>query len=270
MATSVLLRLFSFLGALAALATTAVHAQVVTSYVETGNLPANDDNYSGAVNLGFTLNFGGATYSQTYVSNNGYITFGGGSSNYFPVPLNASYTDLPIIATFFADVDTRGAQSGIVSWGTGLVDGHAAFVAKWPSVGEYYYENNPNSSNSFELVLVDRSDTGTGNFDVFFNYLSLNWDNGGAVAGFHTGTGANALHYQLPGSLTEGAFLADGAYDLVFATNTGAAGNILLQAREGGFLQVTPVTAIPEPSTYALMALGGGLLMLAARRRRRA
>ena len=261
---------------LLALAASSLSAQVVvTSYVETGNLPANDDNHSAAVSLGFSINFGGSTYSQTYVSNNGYITFGSGSGDYTPVAFDANYAaggspGLPIIAAFMSDVDTRGANSGIVAWGTGLVDGRAAFVAKWPSVGEYPYTANPNSSNSFEIVLVDRSDTGTGNFDVFFNYMSLNWDNGGAVAGFHNGSTTSPLFYQLPGSLTEGAFLPSGANDLTLASNTNSAGDILLQARNGAFLSVGTIAAIPEPSTYALMAVGGGLLLLAARRRRRA
>jgi hypothetical protein len=256
----------------AGLGAAALSAQVVVmSYVQTGSLPANDDHHSGNTNelgesLGFSIDFGGTTYTKTFVSNNGYISFGQGSSNYSPYSLNASYEGLPIIAAFFSDVDTRDQASGIVTWGTGLVDGKAAFVAKWNTVGEYGAEDF--SPNTFEIVLVSRSDTGAGNFDIFLNYETITWDHYGAVAGFHNGSSTNPLFYQLPGSLEEGAFLDSGTNSLTGFTNNGAAGDFLLSARDGGFLGVAPIVAIPEPSTYALLLLGGGLLWLGARRRR--
>ncbi|MCX7083705.1 MAG: hypothetical protein NT008_10190 [Methylococcales bacterium] len=36
-------------------------------------LPANDDGSTGLVNIGFNLNFYGASYSQLYVNNNGNV-----------------------------------------------------------------------------------------------------------------------------------------------------------------------------------------------------
>lgn len=66
--------------ACALLCATGLSAQVVLSnYTQTGSLPAGDDNFSSAVSLGFTINFGGASFTETYVSNNGHITFGTGS-----------------------------------------------------------------------------------------------------------------------------------------------------------------------------------------------
>jgi hypothetical protein len=35
---------------------------------------------------------------------------------------------------------------------------------------------------TFELLLVDRSDTGAGNFDVEFNYDTVQWETGDAAA----------------------------------------------------------------------------------------
>jgi hypothetical protein len=269
--------------ACAVLSAAGLSAQVVVSnYTETGNLPANDDQYSDAVSLGFTINFGGTSYSETYVSNNGYITFGAGSGNYSPAPLDNLYAasgapGLPIIAPFYSDIDTRWPDSGIVSWGTGLIGGRLAFIARWDNVGEYGAPVF--SPNTFSVVLVSRSDLGAGNFDVFFNYQTITWDRQGhVVAGFHSGGGENPIYYSLPGSLTSvdgenvvqtGVFFDGGLLSLAASTNTGTHGALSFSARDGNFLDIGPITVIPEPSTYVLLALGLGLIGFAARRRRR-
>lgn len=244
---------------------------VITGFQQTGSLARNDDHHSGLFkadgeSLGFSINFGGATYTETFVSNNGYITFGSGSGDYSPVAFDANYLTRaiapPIIAAFFADVDTLNTATGIVSWGTGTVNGNLAFAVKWPSVGEYSEGASP---NSFEIVIVSRSDLGTGAFDVHFNYTQITWDHGGAVAGFHNGSSVSPQFYQLPGSLTSGAFLDGAANALASRTNTGASGLYLLQSRNGAFL--TPPSVVPEPSTYALLAVGLGFAAFVARRR---
>src|SRR5262249_14315256 len=96
-------------------------------------LPANDDGSTGAVALGFTLNFFGTAYSTLYVNNNGNVTFGGPLSTYTPYAL--STPGVPIIAPFFADVDTNVGP--VVTYGQGVVDGHAAFAVNWLGVGYY-------------------------------------------------------------------------------------------------------------------------------------
>ncbi len=68
-------------------------------------LDPNDDGSAGPVDLGFSINFGGQSYSQLYVNNNGNLTFGTSLSQYTPSTLED--LSLPIIAPFFADVDTR-------------------------------------------------------------------------------------------------------------------------------------------------------------------
>ena len=78
-------------------------------------------------------------------------------------PFNLSSTHHVIIAPFFADVDTFAGN--VVTYGTGTVDGHAAFAVNWPGV-RYFPANDPTKLNNFQLVLISRPDTGVGNFDI--------------------------------------------------------------------------------------------------------
>ncbi len=58
-----------------------------------------------------------------------------------------------------------------------MVDGHQAFLVNWVNVGRYNYATAGNTQmNSFQLVIIDRSDTGAGNFDFMFNYDKVTWD----------------------------------------------------------------------------------------------
>jgi hypothetical protein len=173
----------------------------------------NDDGSTGAVPLGFTANFFGHTYSSLYVNNNGNVTFDSPLGTFTPFSLTS--TNRVIIAPFFADVDTRVGHT--VTYGTGTVNGHAAFGVNWPGVG--YFSAHTNKLNSFQLVLIDRSDTGAGNFDIELNYNQIQWETGDASggsnglggssarAGFSNGTGQPGTFLELPGSAVNGALL---------------------------------------------------------------
>ena len=58
--------------------------------------------------LGFNINFYGAEDSGAYIDDNGNITFDSLLSDYTPFDLDGA--GIPIIAPFFADVDTRRQQ----------------------------------------------------------------------------------------------------------------------------------------------------------------
>src|SRR5579883_74882 len=123
------------LTALAAISASQASAQVVSGF-NSNTLATCDDCYTTtAVPLGFMVNFFGNTYSGTYVSNNGYVTFNNGQGTYTPSGLGASYSGQPIIAPFFADVDTNG--TGTVTYGTGMFDGMSAFGVTYNAVGYY-------------------------------------------------------------------------------------------------------------------------------------
>jgi len=177
-------------------------------------LAANDDSYTGVnVPIGFTANFYGTPYTQLSVNNNGNVTFDTPLSTYTPFDFTA--TGNVIIAPFLADVDTRGAGSGVVTYGATTYGGNQALCVNWINVG--YYSLGVDKLNSFQLLLVKQGTAG--NFDIIFNYDKILWETGSAsggtsglggtsaAVGFANGDGDPAHSYVRDGSYTPGALL---------------------------------------------------------------
>lgn len=181
----------------------------------TNILALNDDGFTGLVPIGFRVGFFGRNFTRLYVNNNGNVTFDEVLSEYTPFDLTSR--DRLIIAPFFADVDTRNLASGVTRYGRGTVDGRSAFGVTWRNVG--YYEQKVDKTNSFQVVLIDRSDTGANNFDIEFNYDRIQWETGdesggtnglggsSARIGYSNGTRQPGTFFELPGSAVDGAFL---------------------------------------------------------------
>jgi nidogen-like/carboxypeptidase family protein/HYR domain-containing protein len=211
-------------------------------------LPANDDGSTAAVDLPFPVNFFGTTYTFLYVNNNGNVTFNAPQSTYTPFTIDAGTP--PMIAPLFADVDTRGDGSAPVSYGFGTTtyQGHTAFCVNWINVG--YFASHYDKLDSAQLLLVDRSDQGVGDFDIVFNYGDVQWETGDAsggsggfggtpvAVGYSAGTGDPGSFFQLPGSLQTGELVDGGAHALstgsirsttpgryTFPVRSGSAGN---------------------------------------------
>jgi hypothetical protein len=195
------------------------HAVIDDAACRAQTLQANDDDSSAPIALPFQMNFFGVQRGAVYVNNNGNVTFDSPLSEYTPFNLAA---DTPaIIAPFFADVDTRGTGSGLVTWSAPdapmTYAGRPAFCANWIDVG--YYGRRVDKTNSFQLILVDRSDVAPGDFDIVYNYDRIAWETGDASsgsngyggssagAGYSAGTGNVAQFYNIPGTLVNGAFL---------------------------------------------------------------
>ncbi|MGO9898628.1 MAG: Ig-like domain-containing protein [Solirubrobacteraceae bacterium] len=173
--------------------------------------------------IGFNINFYGTEYNSVYINNNGNVTFSEPLAQFTPSDLTTFGS--PIIAPFFADVDTRGAGSAIVNFGTGTLNGQKVFVVNWPGVG--CYAENDAVADNFQMILIDRPDVGTStlgdDFDIEFNYGSIQWDTGeasggdancengpagdSAFVGFTNGTDTTGDSYELPDSGVPNSFL---------------------------------------------------------------
>ncbi|GAA2239340.1 hypothetical protein GCM10010401_09720 [Rarobacter faecitabidus] len=206
-------------------------------------LPATDDGSSEEVQLPFPVTFFGQNYTSLYVNNNGNVTFGDSQSQYTPDDLQGRAGN-PIIAPFFADVDTRGEESGSVTYGASA-DGKKFYVT-WDGVG--FYSRHDELLNTFQLVLTSAADqTGRspGDFDITFNYDRVEWETGdasdgengfggtSAAAGYSAGLeGVPGTFVQLPGSFTNGALVDGGSHALTGSSqNSTQAGRYQFEIR---------------------------------------
>jgi len=257
--------------ALLACSATATASPILSGFKQT-YVAALDDGVT-QVNLagGMKLGLNGAVYSSLFVNTNGNVSFGGGMGAYSPTAFNGEAYGNSFLAPFFADVDIRNGH-GSIGYGNTLFGGHNAFAVTWDKVGYYPVMND--KKNTFQLLVVDRSDTGANNFDFYYNYGSLQWDKSSASdkarAGFHM-VGA-AADFEFNGSGNTSKLLDSGALALVNGSNVGVNGRYAFNVRGGvaayGAAQDTPAQKVPLPGSLPL--LGIGALALAAARRRKA
>lgn len=219
-------------------------------------LPANDDNSSTQVMLPFGINFYGETFTELYVNNNGNVTFDAPLSTYTPFGLAG--TGRQIIAPYFGDVDTRPSGSDVVRYGYGetVYQGQRAFCVLWDNVG--YYNNHADKLNSFQLLIVERRDSGPGSFDIVFNYDQVQWESGDASggqgglggstarAGFSNGSGEPGTSFEMPGSGEPGALLDSAAGGLAnTSTDSSVTGRHVFRVR-GGAAPATDYVALGD------------------------
>jgi hypothetical protein len=139
-------------------------------------LDRNDDSYTSQIILPFGFDFYGTIRNSCWINNNGNISFDGPYFDYtatgFPV---AAY---PMLAPFWADVDTRNPASGVMWY---KVEPHRVVVI-WDAVG--YYSIQADKLNTFELIFTDGTDPliGIGN-NVAFSYGDMQWTTGSASLG---------------------------------------------------------------------------------------
>ncbi|HEY2561117.1 MAG TPA: nidogen-like domain-containing protein [Caldimonas sp.] len=217
----------------------------------------NDDGFRGPISFGYTLtNFFGQDYTQFFLNNNGNITFGAGLADFTPNgPQGATQ---PVIAPFFADVDTRGALSGLVYYDTSIPN---ETIITWDHVG--YFGQHDDKLDTFQLVVRGPDYVvPAGEGQIGFFWTDMQWETGdasdgsggfgGTPAAVGFGDGLNN-GFVLQGSITDGISRVVDHEMIWFNIN------------EAG----VPVPVIPEPETYALMLAGLGLLSAVARRRRK-
>ena len=249
---------------------------------DTNTLAANDDDSTDAVPLGFTAQMFDSQFSEVFVNNNGNLTVARALGDF--TPFDFRETGEPMIAPFFADVDTNGAGSGLMHYGQTTYNGRPAFCVIWDNVG--YYNSHDDKLNRFQAIIVSQPD----GVDLVFNYDSISWETGdasdgtnglggtSAAAGYAAGDGDAAHALMLPGSFVNGGLLDSNADTSLagHATAGQPAGRYVFQLRQGaptgGRLdrQVTlPASTDPAPGALVQICRNGGACVTRSRLERR-
>ena len=113
-----------------------------------------DDAISAAIPIGFTFNYSGSTYTNVYVSSNGFLSFnasaGSALSNSLSTP---GTTEIPVIAPLWDDLD--GAAAGTASYLTAGTAGNRVFTFEWLN-WEWNYTANA-AVISFQVKLYENN-----------------------------------------------------------------------------------------------------------------
>lgn len=237
---------------------------------DANTLGHTDDGTTGSVPLGFAtpLQFAGVSFDQVYVNNNGNVTINRPRNDFQGIDFN-SETMYTIFGPFVADVNTSDYRANPVTFGSGTLHGHDAFAATWPGVPGY---GRPlDQLNAFQIVIIDRADTGAGNFDVEYNYDQVQWDAGvgesAAFIGFSAGTHEANTDLAFAGSGVAGTFLdSNPSTGLIYNShNSDVPGRYLFSFR-GGLLteDVGPVATTTTVDSSAHPAVWGQALTLTA------
>jgi hypothetical protein len=140
-------------------------------------IPRNDDGSFGPIALPFTFNLYGSSYTQVWINTNGNLTFTGPYDEYnaagFPF-------GLPMVAPFWADVDTRNVNSGAIYYKVSATN----LIVTWDNVG--YFASQADKVNTFQTIIGSSTDAllGPGQ-NVSFRYGDMQWTTGSASGGIN-------------------------------------------------------------------------------------
>ncbi|MBL8771294.1 MAG: hypothetical protein JNK30_07910 [Phenylobacterium sp.] len=245
-----------------------------------GVLGRNDDSSTGAINITSVfgaggLNFFGTNHTSLFVNNNGNITFGNPLGQYIGAPIGAGGLNVPIIAAYWFDIDTRGGvdnpSPGGTSTGSNLVyydldTTNRIFTATWDDVG--YFSGQIGNPNAFQIRLID---VGGGDFDIEFIYEHINQstsatnDSFGETprAGYARGNGSAGFELTLSDIAGDtGDFEIIKTIDTEIG-NTGQAGYYYFQVRggvvsggAGGGPSSSEPPPPPRPATFDVRQIG--------------
>jgi hypothetical protein len=222
--------------------------------------PSTLDDRFYSVAIPFNFPFYGTNNTTAFVSTNGFVSFGGttNTSQVLDSQISASYTnpnfnsataitgqgtgspqvDRQIIAPHWDDMQFTGGQPGGIYTLNRTVSGHQELVLEW---AQDAFFNSTTDGVSFQAILRD-----DGSMSFIYGDLTS------AVSGNNNGGAATIGIHDLGGSPSNNRFLQ-------WSFNT-------TSVSLNDTINITP-SAVPEPGTLALCAIG--MAGVAAYRRRR-
>ena len=145
-----------------------------------------DSGSGGPFPIGFNFSFYGNTYSMFNISTNGYIQFGGMSSDDYPDSIPSWSSPDNIIALYWDDMDVDGAPQHGIFYETQGVAPNRQLVIEYVNITDYWYSSY---HMVMEIILKE-------NGEVWLQYLSLNgFDGYGAAVGIENSDGSDGCSY---------------------------------------------------------------------------
>jgi hypothetical protein len=178
-------------------------------------IPRNDDGSFGPIALPFTFNLYGSSYTQVWINTNGNLTFTGPYNEYNAAGFPFS---LPMVAPFWADVDTRNVNSGAIYYKLSATN----LIVTWDNVG--YFSNQVDKVNTFQTIIGSSTDAllGPGQ-NVSFRYDDMQWTTGSASGGINGFGGTPATVGVNQGNGTD--FVQVGRFNLDNSSYDGPGGS---------------------------------------------
>jgi hypothetical protein len=184
-------------------AVTATGPFLATDAIDDGNCidgsmnpidPIDPTTRTGAVPLGFSINFFGTTYSDVYLNTNGGISFDEPDTNYNQSLASlASDSESSAMYPLGADLFYAVTESNL--WmGNTIVDSKPAVVFSWENFHNCCTSAPSTEDMSFQLVIIN---LGGGDFDAWFNFES--------IEGFQQGYSAPLALIDLNAGVTPGS-----------------------------------------------------------------
>ena len=151
-------------------------------------VPRNDDGSLFIPNLGFTFSFCGSFYNDAYINTNGNLSFGQAVAQFSP---DGFPYDVPMVAPFWADVDTRNTDCG-QAWYRIFPN---YMIVSWEEVG--WYNQQCSELNTFQVIISDGTAPiiGVGN-NIQMRYGDMQWTTGSASGGGPFGGSAATVGFN--------------------------------------------------------------------------
>jgi len=150
----------------------------------------NDDIVTGPVALGFTFTFYGRAYTQTYVSTNGLVSFGGGSPANINEPIPTNGGSLNFATCFWDDLYQTAPPQGVWLETHGVAPNRYAVITYETA----YFEQQNVAPSTFQIILYESSN------QIKCQYLDMSGPidasgGGGASVGAENADGTAGVQY---------------------------------------------------------------------------
>ena len=136
----------------------------------------NDDGSSAEIELPFIFCLYGQDYTSCFINNNGNVSFGSAYSTFSASAFPSN--QFTMVAPFWADVDTRNTESGLVHYRLTPT----SLTVFWDQVG--YFSSQADKLNTFQVIISNGEDALiSGGANVSFCYGDMEWTTGSASGG---------------------------------------------------------------------------------------